>query len=375
VSKITQFVGHTADVANAFIGAPRELTVDISNNNVRVHDGVTAGGTTLVTAAWALTRFQASSAELSAFSSFGTTARGILCRVGAGSVVLRAVTGTEGQLTVTNPAGIAGDIRVELNEVITTPHQFTNNVLFSSTIEAENGINGNTAGIHVGPVEGDVIGNLQGNSEGNHVGGLDARGESVFFDPDQIPLNAIEGLTAAITAQLLPAGTIIPYVGSITPVPSGWALCNGTLGTPDLRGKFLRCYATGLNPGVTGGAETHGHGLTLANSPGHTHDVTVTPHALTVNEMPAHKHGNGITDSGAELFNHGTLAANPTTSDSVDNNSADGTVEGYTTEVGGGAAHTHLAVSAAGGVHSHAGVVTDGNGLPPFYVVYYLMKL
>lgn len=34
-------------------------------------------------------------------------------------------------------------------------------------------------------------------------------------------------------------GTILPYVGSINDIPSGWYLCDGTNGTPDLRDRFL----------------------------------------------------------------------------------------------------------------------------------------
>ena len=42
--------------------------------------------------------------------------------------------------------------------------------------------------------------------------------------------------------------------------PSGWAICDGTLGTPDLRGLFIR-GATEWTPTVTmGGAESHAHG-------------------------------------------------------------------------------------------------------------------
>ena len=31
----------------------------------------------------------------------------------------------------------------------------------------------------------------------------------------------------------------MPYVGTIANIPKGWALCNGSNGTPDLTGRFL----------------------------------------------------------------------------------------------------------------------------------------
>ena len=35
---------------------------------------------------------------------------------------------------------------------------------------------------------------------------------------------------------------IVAWSGSITTIPSGWGLCDGTRGTPDLRGRFVLGY-------------------------------------------------------------------------------------------------------------------------------------
>lgn len=35
-------------------------------------------------------------------------------------------------------------------------------------------------------------------------------------------------------------GTILPYVGDLSDIPHGWALCDGTNGTPNLTGRFLQ---------------------------------------------------------------------------------------------------------------------------------------
>lgn len=40
-----------------------------------------------------------------------------------------------------------------------------------------------------------------------------------------------------LSAGSLPSGSIIMYHGAT--IPSGWALCNGQNGTPDLRDKFI----------------------------------------------------------------------------------------------------------------------------------------
>lgn len=38
---------------------------------------------------------------------------------------------------------------------------------------------------------------------------------------------------------LMPIGTILPYTGSLSSIPSGWRLCDGSNGTPDLRNRFV----------------------------------------------------------------------------------------------------------------------------------------
>ena len=59
-------------------------------------------------------------------------------------------------------------------------------------------------------------------------------------------------------------------------VPTGWALCDGNYGTPDLRDKFVIGAGNSYGTGATGGSTTiaasnlpkHGHTL---SDPGHHH--------------------------------------------------------------------------------------------------------
>lgn len=44
----------------------------------------------------------------------------------------------------------------------------------------------------------------------------------------------------------MPVGTILSYTGDLNKIPHGWFLCDGTNGTPDLRGKFLQSYSDSL---------------------------------------------------------------------------------------------------------------------------------
>lgn len=55
----------------------------------------------------------------------------------------------------------------------------------------------------------------------------------------------------------LPIGTIIAWEN--LSIPSGWAVCDGTSGTPDLRDKFIRGASIDGDVRATGGADTHTH--------------------------------------------------------------------------------------------------------------------
>lgn len=47
-------------------------------------------------------------------------------------------------------------------------------------------------------------------------------------------------LVASQGSNTLPVGTILPYIGNLSDIPHGWALCDGTNGTPNLTGRFLQ---------------------------------------------------------------------------------------------------------------------------------------
>lgn len=82
-----------------------------------------------------------------------------------------------------------------------------------------------------------------------------------------------------------PLGGIIMWSG--TNVPDGWALCDGTNGTPDLRGRFIVGYDPGdadyNNPG-----DRSEKGNSIGKMGG-AKRVT-----LTIDEMPKHYHGLNI---------------------------------------------------------------------------------
>jgi hypothetical protein len=87
----------------------------------------------------------------------------------------------------------------------------------------------------------------------------------------------------------VPQGGIIMWSGLIADIPDGYKLCDGTAGTPDLRDRFVRGAAAGVDPGVIAGSDTHAHvmGPMTPASTVVTVDVTVP----TVNvATAAHNH-------------------------------------------------------------------------------------
>lgn len=101
------------------------------------------------------------------------------------------------------------------------------------------------------------------------------------------------GTDVAPQAYAVPAGGIIMWSGSIATIPTGWLLCNGSSGTPDLRNKFIiGAYLD--NGGVANttitGSNTQTGGSKDAIVVSHTHTATVTD--------PTHTHLWGIPPTG-----------------------------------------------------------------------------
>lgn len=123
----------------------------------------------------------------------------------------------------------------------------------------------------------------------------------------------------------IPSGLICMWSGS-TP-PDGWALCDGTNNTPDLRGRFVLGNSASHAIGSRGGSET----------------VT-----LTVAQMPSHSH----VDSESASFASAMFSASTTSS---------GNTIKWTT-------NPAYEVSKTGGSQPH-------NNMPPYYTLAYIMKL
>ena len=91
----------------------------------------------------------------------------------------------------------------------------------------------------------------------------------------KVNVSAITGIlpTANMnTSNLFQTGMIILWSGATTAIPSGWILCNGTSGTPNLTDRFVVGAGSTYAVADTGGATTVT--LTVAQIPAHTHNVS-----------------------------------------------------------------------------------------------------
>jgi hypothetical protein len=76
-----------------------------------------------------------------------------------------------------------------------------------------------------------------------------------------------------------PSGGIIMWSGTIATIPSGWLLCNGSSGTPDLRNRFvIGAFSddSGTAKTTVTGTSTQTGGSKDAIVVSHTHTATVT---------------------------------------------------------------------------------------------------
>lgn len=140
---------------------------------------------------------------------------------------------------------------------------------------------------------------------------------------------------------------IVAWSGSITTIPYGWALCDGTNGTPDLRGRFI--IGTGSWSDVYG-SKTY--------SPGDTGGER--KHQLTIAEMPLHGHPTLVHiyhENTGELYTDGAIALGQGGGDAI--------FPGYTGTPDFGAGHQ---VGGAGGNQPH-------DIMPPFYSLAYIMRI
>lgn len=97
--------------------------------------------------------------------------------------------------------------------------------------------------------------------------------------------------TDILAATRLPRGIITMWAGATNAVPSGWALCNGNNGTPNLKDRFIVGAGQSYGVGNTGGNWTQTPSV-WTNAAGTGINVAGT--AITEAQMPWHTHSGSV---------------------------------------------------------------------------------
>ena len=147
--------------------------------------------------------------------------------------------------------------------------------------------------------------------------------------------------TAPASGTTFPAGGIIIWSGAIGAVPSGWYLCDGTNGTPDLRNRFIVGAGSTYSVGATGGS---------ADAVVVTHTHTATSTVTDPTHLHTYGSAQGIT-GGASAAAQGTNSGSFSTT----------------------AASTGITVATSTIAPSGAVSGTNAN-LPPYYSLAYIQK-
>lgn len=155
----------------------------------------------------------------------------------------------------------------------------------------------------------------------------------------------------------VPTGGIIMWSGAIGSIPSGWALCDGSNGTPDLRNRF-----------IVGAGSTYGVGNTGGN-------VSI---ALLSNQIPHHTHAGTTTSDGSHThtINGETMQKEGTSTQQVKvlDTGTDANLGNYTELTASGGAHSH-SISSITSTNGITGAGQQVDIRPPYYALAYIMKL
>ena len=167
---------------------------------------------------------------------------------------------------------------------------------------------------------------------------------------------------------------IILWSGNTGNIPTGFVLCDGNNGTPNLTDRFIVGAGGAYSPGASGGSST----VTLSSSqlPSHNHSFSSSG---TTNSAGSHFHYSFRSGNHGQLQNGSNMNAN--------NYPGSGTgranlYEGYNINSSGSVANVGKTSDHSGHQHGFSVSGTTGStgsgssieNRPPYYALCYIMK-
>lgn len=282
-------------------------------------------------------------------------------RVSDTMVIVRA---QEGTTALSFASGSRFELRVTAG-ILAALLQKTGSDTLSGTTAFSGILNMSSGSIRGGEYAGGAIRGDPGETDNQLLvpsgGGPPTVGASVILTPSNLISNLPSGTSLALTNM------IVFWAGASNAIPSGWLLCDGTHGTPDLRDQFI-VGGGGALPTTGGDGDT----TTSADSAG---SFSIGATALTVAQIPKHTHQittsyDTLDGAGGSFCMTGILGSAKYGSGGTGHVSGD--TGGHSDDSGGpngamnGDTHTHTA--SASGTHDHTYT------LPPYRAVFAIMK-
>ncbi len=193
--------------------------------------------------------------------------------------------------------------------------------------------------------------------------------------------------TTAFVRDIIPAGIISMWSGAIGAIPSGWLLCDGSNGTPDLRNRFVMGAGSSYAVGATGGATDVT--LSTGNMPSHTHSLSASGTTSTESANHTHTFSGTTTNAGSHLHTYQTGYQTNVTIQGQNGNFGGGTPDdgSYIYNSSIAPDHVHSYSGTTSGIsanHNHTVTVTGTSGSAgsgtafniqnPYYALAYIMK-
>lgn len=177
-------------------------------------------------------------------------------------------------------------------------------------------------------------------------------------------------LVDAIAAVSMPIGGIIMWSGAVA--PSGWALCNGQNGTPNLVNRFIVGAGDLYTTNQTGGSAdavvvSHNHSMDFNTGAGGAHGHTTTSTGEHFHDIRLHNAGQLADNDGDRepLIEYRIPGQFDRHLDTRTNNSA------HSHTISGQGDHTHR----VNGATAYNGATGTNANLPPYYALAYIMRV
>lgn len=197
--------------------------------------------------------------------------------------------------------------------------------------------------------------------------------KSYTFAPSTVIASAevnqnFDDLVAGLNTAM-PSGGIIMWSGSIASVPTGWYLCDGNNGTPNLTNRFVVCAGGSYSVGSTGGASTHS--MIEAELATHTHVQNAHTHVQDAHTHTQNSHNHGGSTGTVE----GSIEKDVSGSGSSRNNYRTGTYHSHTIPSDTATNQNTTATNQnATATNQNTGSGQAFSILPPYYALAYIMK-